>query len=85
MLFVLIPLVWLAVAAFFVILCRMAARGDASAAVPAHAEAFRQRTVPRTRARWEDAPFLAASRRTSVSTVRRGVSRSRGARCVTGS
>jgi hypothetical protein len=50
MLFVLIPIVWLAILAFVVVLCRMAARADADAALVSVAPAPRMRThVPPSR------------------------------------
>jgi hypothetical protein len=57
MLFLLIPAVWLALAAFVVILCRAAARSDTT---PGRvAERTRPHVVAGGLLAWEDAPLLA--------------------------
>ena len=89
MLSLLIPIAWLTVAAFFVILCRMAARGDEALALEQAAAPPRRRTALAGLVLWEDAPMLATrlrcpapSRRVAVRV--RGV-RGRGGRCAAGS
>jgi hypothetical protein len=58
MLFLLIPTAWIAIAAFFVALCTMAARGDDALALIE--EPARSRTILGDLVMWERAPLAAA-------------------------
>ncbi len=84
MLLLLIPIIWFALAALVVLLCRMAARSDAALARD-------QRPVPlptltlAPRARLHERPYLTGSRAALAWTPRGRAPRTRQGRCVTGS
>ena len=90
LLMILIPTVWFATAAFFVIVCSMAGRADAADAYVAAEREQRPmptiRLAPTPRARWHQAPRAAGSRATVAMSIRgASAARGRGGRCVTGS
>ena len=83
---ILIPTVWFALAAFFVIVCVMAARSDAAIAAQALEPRVEARIPALARMHWHELPRSARSREVGVArSVRgRGV-RGRAGRCVAGS
>jgi len=84
MLLILIPIAWFALAAFVVVLCRMAGRSDAMLAQASEQD---QRaplpTVTLTpRARWHETPYVAGSRAALTWAPRGRAMRTRQARCI---
>jgi hypothetical protein len=100
MLLILIPIAWLAVVAFFVMLCQMAGRGDAAMLPRASAPRHHGRTPRRGLTIWEhgaaigaraghglDTRLLGTARVSTHSRARAATARARARRpgCTTGS
>lgn len=89
MILILIPIAWFALAAFVVLLCRMAARSDAALAHRAPQRAAHLAPIPAVtlsrRARWQDTPYVAGSRAALAWAPRGRATRTRQGRCIAGS
>lgn len=91
MLLILIPIAWFTLAAFVVLLCRMAGRSDAMLAQASEqADHGPLPTVTLTpRARWHETPYVAGSvagSRAALAWAPRGrATRTRQGRCIAGS
>jgi hypothetical protein len=87
MLLILIPIAWFTIAAFVVVLCRMAGRSDAmlaQASEQAQLAPLPSVTLsPRTR--WHEAPYTAGSRAALAWAPRGHAVRTRQGRCIAGS
>ncbi len=85
MLLILIPIAWFALAAFVVVLCRMAGRSDAMLAQASEQEQHAPLptvTLPPPRARWHETPYVAGSRTALTWTPRKRATRTRQGRCI---
>jgi hypothetical protein len=86
MLLILIPITWFTLAAFVVLLCRMAGRSDALLAQASEQQLAPLPTVTLTsRARWHETPYIAGSRAALAWSSRARPTRTRQGRCIAGS
>lgn len=86
MLLILIPIAWLTIATFVVLLCRMAARSDAMLVQRSEQQSA---PLPRVslsaRSRWHESSYIAGSRAARVWASRAPTLRTREDRCIAGS